>query len=77
MLNDLKLCFQTTQLREQLKSRGLPVGGAKAVLVERLTESYVNEEKILNADVSMPKEGLGSLYFVRFLVYTYSLLCSF
>lgn len=49
------------QLREQLKSRGLPVSGAKATLIDRLTESFLNEEKILNADVSMPKDSLDEV----------------
>uniref|UniRef100_A0A0N5AWE1 SAP domain-containing protein n=1 Tax=Syphacia muris TaxID=451379 RepID=A0A0N5AWE1_9BILA len=55
---DLNICQTqfTVQLREQLKSRGLPVGGAKAALIDRLTESYLNEEKILNADGNMTKE---------------------
>ncbi|VDO32205.1 unnamed protein product [Onchocerca flexuosa] len=38
------------QLREQLRSRGLPTDGTKAALIERLKGSYAVEDTILNSD---------------------------
>ncbi|VDK68078.1 unnamed protein product [Litomosoides sigmodontis] len=46
------------QLREQLRSRGLPTDGAKAVLIERLKGSYAAEDTILNSDPSASKDSL-------------------
>ncbi|CAG9540839.1 unnamed protein product [Cercopithifilaria johnstoni] len=41
------------QLREQLRSRGLPTDGTKAGLIERLKGSYAAEDTILNSDTSV------------------------
>lgn len=46
------------QLRDHLKTRGLPTGGTKAELVERLTESCLAEDKILDSDVSATKDAI-------------------
>ncbi|MCP9259492.1 hypothetical protein DINM_002436 [Dirofilaria immitis] len=40
------------QLREQLRSRGLPTDGTKAALIERLKGSYAVEDTILDASAS-------------------------
>ncbi|OZC09665.1 SAP domain protein [Onchocerca flexuosa] len=46
------------QLREQLRSRGLPTDGTKAALIERLKGSYAVEDTILNSDASASKDIL-------------------
>lgn len=46
------------QLREQLRSRGLPTDGTKAGLIERLKGSYAAEDTILNSDASASKDSL-------------------
>uniref|UniRef100_A0A915PZR4 SAP domain-containing protein n=1 Tax=Setaria digitata TaxID=48799 RepID=A0A915PZR4_9BILA len=49
---------QVVQLREQLRSRGLPTDGTKAALIERLKGSYAAEDTILNSDASVSKDSL-------------------
>lgn len=46
------------QLREQLRSRGLPTDGTKVALIERLKASYAAEDTILNSDATASKESL-------------------
>ncbi|EFO22203.1 hypothetical protein LOAG_06284 [Loa loa] len=46
------------QLREHLRSRGLPTDGTKVGLIERLKGSYAAEDTILNSDVSASKDSL-------------------
>jgi hypothetical protein len=41
---------EVVQLREQLKTRGLGTAGNKTVLIQRLTESFNSEEKILQSE---------------------------
>ncbi|EJW88806.1 hypothetical protein WUBG_00284 [Wuchereria bancrofti] len=46
------------QLREQLRSRGLPTDGTKAALIERLKASYAAEDTILNSDATALKDSI-------------------
>uniref|UniRef100_A0A1I8E978 SAP domain-containing protein n=1 Tax=Wuchereria bancrofti TaxID=6293 RepID=A0A1I8E978_WUCBA len=48
------------QLREQLRSRGLPTDGTKAALIERLKASYAAEDTILNSDATALKDSIAA-----------------
>uniref|UniRef100_A0A0R3RZS3 SAP domain-containing protein n=1 Tax=Elaeophora elaphi TaxID=1147741 RepID=A0A0R3RZS3_9BILA len=54
--------LQVVQLREQLRSRGLPTDGTKVALIERLKGSYAAEETILNSDASALKDSLDEYF---------------
>lgn len=60
--NFIKVFFKVVQLRAKLKSRGLSTSGTKIELIERLNESILVEEKILNSDES-GKDITGLLFF--------------
>lgn len=57
--------LKVTELREELKTRGLDTKGTKAVLVKRLKQA-LNQEKGVTGKIDIFFRILLTLYYVRF-----------